>query len=182
MVYMEITQSERFLLGLGRDEPIPLSGTLFELISFGGFGADSTISWTDRPDSLKRSFLNEFGVEFFPGSLNVRLTSGLPWIPADVNDMKKVKLGVFAESYIAPLIIEEKCITIVSAVNVRGFDPATGEKLVPDLWINKDETLAHNVEMYAIYSTVNIRERIGVPKEDDGKIIKVRLLSGNLLM
>ena len=181
MVYMEITQSERFLLGLGRNEPIPSGGTTFELISFSGFGADSTKSWTNRPDSLKVSFLNEFGIEFFPGSLNVRLVSGKPWVPVDVNDMKAVKLGVFAESYITPLIIEETCIAIVSAVNVRGFDPATSERLVPDLWINKDDTLAHNVEMYAIYSTVDIRERIGLPKEDDGTVINVRLLSGNLL-
>ena len=171
-----ITAQEKKLISLGTDDPLPRGGTHHKLYSFSGFGVDSTSSWghPDNPHKLGHTFFKAFGQEFYPGSLNVRLVEGIPWLMPDDMNARRVQIGVFKVSYVLPVILNERCIGIITAINVRGFDPATGKpQLVNDLKI---------CEMYAIFSPVNIRERLGLPaNESDEVVIEARLLDGNHL-
>lgn len=167
-----ITPIEKQLIGLDESDPLPSGGIIYQLYSFSGFGVDSTKSWTEGPVSLKTTLRKTFGMDFYPGSLNVRLIRGVPWIPPKALNARKIRLGVFHLSYALPVVLNEKCIGIVAAINVRGFDPVTSERLLPPLQLND------KVEIYQIYSPVNIRKRLDLK---DDVPINARLLSGDML-
>lgn len=170
-----ITPQEKKLIGLGENDPLPEGGREYELYSFSGFGVDSTSSWRPRGDrhKLGYSFFTAFGQDFCPGSLNVRLVEGIPWLAPEDFTPRKVQIGVFNVSYALPVILNESCVGVVALVNVRGFDPATGKpEHIDPLKIP---------EMYGIFSVVNIRERLKLPAGSDQVIIKARLLDGNHL-
>jgi len=169
-----ITAEEKKLIGLEPDESIPYGGTNYQIYSFSGFGADSTKSWGDGGNSLKVTLRNAFGIEFYPGSLNVRLVFGTPWVLPAKSTARRIRLGVFHIAFALPVMLNEKCVCIVTAINVRGFDPATGEQILPPIQLGDD------VEMYQIYSPVNIRNRLDTVDRDDVPIT-ARLLSGDLL-
>lgn len=180
-----ITASERKLIGLREYASLPFGGTNYTLYSMSGHNVDSTSSWSNVSpfmDSHKLGYtLREaFGMEFYPGSLNVRTVHPLPWRLPLGHDAPKIRLGVFEISYVLPVILNEKCVCIVSAVNCRGHDPATGEILDAD---DPTMRLGDNVEMSQIYSPVNIRERLGLEDKEktDDVPINARLLSGKLL-
>lgn len=178
LVHMEmITAPEKQLIGLNESDSLPTGGVEHSLYSFSGFVADSTKSWSDRTNSLKCTLYEAFQMEFHPGSLNVRRVVGIPWYPPMELNPRKIQLGVFELAYVLPIVLNEKCIGIVSAINVRGFNPATGERLLPPL------QLGGAVEMYQIYSPVNIRKRLNLEdtEKSDNIPINVRVLSGNLL-
>lgn len=172
-----ITAAEKKLIDLDESDPLPTGGINYQLYSFSGFGFDSTGSWTDNDNSLKTTLWRAFGVEFYPGSLNVRLVHGMPWILPVESNAQRIRLGVFHIAFALPVVLNEKCIGIVTAINVRGFDPATGEQILPPV------QLGDMVEMYQIYSPVNIRERLGLEDKEktDDVPITARLLSGDLL-
>ncbi len=169
-----ITAQEKKLLGLGENDPLPEGGRNYKVYSFTGFGADSSKSWSPSGNSLRSTIRYAFGMEFYPGSLNVRLIQGIPWWPPVMEELRKVQFGVFEVSWALPVILNEMLIGVTAAVGVRGFDPATGEKMLVENLIAP--------EMYGIFSPVNIRERLGLTGEDvDSTVIDVRLLSGDLL-
>ena len=172
-----ITAEEKKLIGLEPDETIPYGGTNYQIYSFSGFGFDSTGSWSDNGNSLKTTLRQAFDVEFYPGSLNVRLVHGTPWVLPNGTSARRIRLGVFHVAYALPVMLNESCICIVTAINVRGFDPATGDRIEPPI------QLGDAVEMYQIYSPVNIRERLGLEDKEntDDVPINARLLSGDLL-
>ena len=169
-----ITAQEKKLLGLGENDPLPEGGRNYKVYSFTGFGADSGKSWTPKSNSLRCTIRNAFDMEFYPGSLNVRLIQGIPWWMPENFNPRKIPIGVFSVSYVLPVILNESCVGIAAAVNVRGFDPATGkpEHIDP----------LKTPEIYGIFSPVNIRERLELPvTESDEVIIEMRLLDGNHL-
>lgn len=177
-----ITASERKLIGLGEFDLLPFGGINHQIYSYSGYGVDSTTSWYTRnfnlggPVGLKFTLKAAFGMEFYPGSLNVRLIQKKPWLSPKSLNPQKLRLGVFTIATALPVVLNEKCICIAAANNVRGFDPATGEKLHSPLLLDIPE-------IHQIYSTVNIRERLGLEDKEksDGVVINARLLSGNLL-
>lgn len=172
-----ITAAEKQLIGLNEFDSLPGGGTNYSLYSFSGFGADSTKSWRDVANSLKSTLYTTFGVEFYPGSLNVRRVDGTPWYPPMELNPQRIQVGVFELVYALPVVLNEKCIGIVLAINVRGFNPATGERLLPPL------QLGDVVEMYQIYSPVSIRKRLDLEdtEKSDNIPINIRVLSGDLL-
>ena len=171
-----ITPLERSLICMEFSDPLPSGGVEYQLHSFSGFGADSTESWNNTPQSLKITLWQEFGIWFYPGSLNVHTVQGEPWIPPASLNPVKIILGVFHRSCALPVILNEKCVGIAAAVNIRGFDPATCERILPTMYVDVPE-------IYAIFSPVNIRERLGLEDKEtsDDVVINARLLSGDLL-
>ena len=167
-----ITASEKKLIGLEESDLLPLGGINYQLYSFSGFNTDSTKSW----NALKNSLRRVFDMEFYPGSLNVHTVQGFSWIfPKNLNP-QRIQLGIFEIAYVLPVILDEKCIGIAVAINIRGFCPVTTKKLLPPLLLDEPEASA-------IFSPVNIRERLKLEnKEKSDKVpINVRLLSGDLL-
>jgi len=184
-----ITAEEKKLIGLEESESLPYGGTNYQLYSFTGLSHDASPGgWTDKYNSLKTTLRQAFDVEFYPGSLNVRLVHGTPWVLPSGTSAQRIRLGVFHVAYALPVVLNEKCICIVTAINVRGFDPATGVVLTdPATGEIYAMPLGTDVEMYQIYSPVNIRKRLDleVDPEDKKKTdyipITARLLSGDLL-
>ena len=174
---MEITAAEKGLIGLSPGDELPDGGMNFSMFSFSGYSHDSKEGWTNVGHSVKTTLRNTFNMDFCPGSLNVRLTEGVPWILPESLNPQRINLGVVWLTYVLPVILNEKCVGVLAALNVTGFDCATGEK-IPEIKLN-DKTEAHH-----IYSPVNIRERLGitdVTKSDD-VVINARVLMGDLLI
>lgn len=193
-----ITAEERKLIGLDESDPLPTGGINYQLYSFSGKGHDSVDawnddgspsgSWTDKYDSLKTTLRQAFDVEFCPGSLNVRLVHGTPWVPPRDTSARRIRLGVFHNAYALPVILNEKCICIVVANEVQGFDPATSKPMIdPATGEEYAMPLGNDVNMEQIYSPINIRERLDLEvdpediKKTDSVQINARLLSGDLL-
>lgn len=173
---MEITAVEKGLIGLSPDDELPDGGMNFSMFSFSGHNHDSTEGWRDVGHSVKTTLRNTFNMDFCPGSLNVRLTEGVPWILPESLNPQRINLGVVWLTYVLPVVLNEKCIGVLAALNVTGFDCATGEK-IPEVKLN-DKTEAHH-----IYSPVNIRERLGITDvtKSDSVVITARVLPGDLL-
>ena len=174
--FQDYTESEEDLIGLSQGEGLPNGGINFKIYSFSGYNHDSNEGWTDVGHSVKTTLRNTFNVDFCPGSLNVRLTEGVPWTLPESLNPQRINLGVVWLTYVLPVVLNEKCIGVLSALNVTGFDYATGEK-IPEVKLN-DKTEAHH-----IYSPVNIRERLGITDvtQSDDVVINARLLPGSLL-
>ena len=178
-----ITASEKKLIGLEEFDPLPLGGIDYQIYCVSGEEHDSTEGgWDpygideDGPVSLKISLALRFGMEFYPGSLNVRTIQKGPWFPPDELNPRRVLYGIFKKARVFPVVLNEQCIGIIGAVEFRGFNPDTGELI-------KEMKLGDKVEMSQIYSPINIRERLNLEDKENSKNVPInaRLLSGDML-
>lgn len=174
--FQDYTESERDLIGLSPDEPLPKGGESFKIYSFTGYGQDSSEGWADTPMSLKTILLNIFGVDFYKGSLNIRLAEGIPWMLPESLNPRRINLGDIWLTCVLPVVLNEMCIGILGALSVRGFDCTTGEPI-------KQVLLNYKTDACHIYSTVHIRERLGLTDttKSDDVVINARVLPGELL-
>jgi hypothetical protein len=179
VIVEEFTASEKRLLGLKESDPIPTGGVSYQIYSYTGFGQDAKKSWSAGGNSLKSTLRKAFGTEFYPGSLNVHLVTGDPWIRPPNITGRKIQLGVFRTSFVLPVILNEKCVAIAAAINIRGFDPATLERVLPTMDLGEEK-----LEISQIYSTVNIRKRLDLEdlEKTDDIPITARLLPNDSLI
>lgn len=173
---MEITAIEKGLIGLSLNDSLPAGGINYQIHSFTGHGHDSSEGWVDSPVSVKTTLRNTFGMEFCKGSLNVRLAEGIPWILPEKLNPQRINLGVIWLTYVLPVVLNEMCIGVLGALNVRGFDYTTGKPI-------EEVKLNDKTEAYHIYAPVHIRERLNLTdiESSDGVVINARLLPGDLL-
>ena len=178
-----ITASEMKLIRLGEFDPLPSGGINYQIYCVSGHVHDSTKNgWdppggdADGPVSLKISLARRFGMEFYPGSLNVRTIQKGPWFPPKELNPRRVLYGIFKKAQVFPVVLNEQCIGIIGAVEFRGFHPDTGKMI-------KEMKLGDKVEMSQIYSPINIRERLNLEDKTKSDSVKInaRLLSGDLL-